>query len=252
MVHGAFCGAWAWDSFRAPFEAAGHVVAAPDLPGHAPDDPPRAVAGRSMSDFAQAVADVCDAQPSPPVLIGHSIGGLVAQLAAARTRLSGLILLAPSPPWGIQGASFGEAAQAGSLAVLGPASWFTAVDPDYPTARAWLFDAMATDDRRSTFHRMKPESGRALWETIAWWLDPFATTFVGPASARQPSLAIAGERDGIHPPSAVAAVARRLDARSEVAAGMGHWLIGEPGWERVAATCLKWIGSLPGAEAAVV
>ena len=194
-----------------------------------------------MSAYADAVARLCAAEPHPPVLIGHSLGGLVAQLAAARTRLAGLILLAPSPPWGIHGASLGEAASIGSLAILGPASWVSAVDPDYSTARSFLFDGLPRPERRATFQRMRPESGRALWETIAWWLDPFATTFVGPASARQPTLAVAGERDPIHPPGTVTAVARRLNGQVVTMPGLGHWLIGEPGWEQVARLCLTWI-----------
>src|SRR5262245_58541371 len=105
MVHGAFCGGWVWDRFRAPFEAAGHAVTALDLPGHEPGARAGAVTGLSMSDYARAVAEACRAQPEPPILIGHSLGGLVAQLAAARAPISDLILLAPSAPWGLTGTS---------------------------------------------------------------------------------------------------------------------------------------------------
>ncbi|HEX5379459.1 MAG TPA: alpha/beta fold hydrolase, partial [Phenylobacterium sp.] len=129
MVHGAFCGGWAFEQFRAPFEAAGHTVLTPDLRGHAEGDPPHAVTGVSMSDYARDIARLCEAQPRPPVLIGHSMGGLVAQLAARKAPLRALILLAPSPPWGVAGSSMEEAVTAFGLHMLGP-FWMQAVNPD--------------------------------------------------------------------------------------------------------------------------
>ena len=99
LVHGAFCGGWVFERFREPFEAAGHVVLSPDLRGHGPGG---STAGVGMRDYASDVAALCKALPEPPILIGHSMGGLVAQLAAAHAPLHALILLAPSPPWGVR------------------------------------------------------------------------------------------------------------------------------------------------------
>ena len=249
MVHGAFCGGWVFDAFRAPFEAAGHRVLTPDLAGHTAGDKRQAVAGRSMGEYAATVAALAAEQTTPPILIGHSLGGLVVQLAAAKARIHGLILLAPSPPWGIHGSTMNEAISAVSLFALGP-YWAMAVDPDYPAARQYLFDRLPREDRRATFAKMKAESGRALWETLNWWLDPFATTMVTAASARAPVLAIAGGLDAIHPVATVEATARRLGGRTVVMKAMSHWLPGEPGWEAVADTCLTWIDQLSARDAA--
>ena len=57
---------------------------------------------------------------------------------------------------------------------------------------------------------MRPESGRALFETLNWWLDPFMTTMVRPETIAAPILAMAGGRDVIHPPATVRETARRL------------------------------------------
>jgi pimeloyl-ACP methyl ester carboxylesterase len=243
MVHGAFCAGWAFDRFREPFEAAGHAVVAPDLPGHEAHPGRRGVAGQSMRDYARAVRTVIDAQPAPPILLGHSLGGLVAQLAAARSRVAGLILLAPSSPWGVPGSSTEEAISAVSLYALGP-YWALPVSPDYPAARRYLFDQLPRPERRATFARLTAESGRALWETLNWWLDPFATTLVPTSGVHAPVLAIAGGRDAIHPAATVRAIAHRLGGETRVFPHMSHWLVGEPGWESVAQTCLDWITDL--------
>jgi len=237
MVHGAFCGGWVFERFREPFEAAGHAVLTPDLPGHTAGSG-RPVANLTMVDYARFIADFCAALPEPPILVGHSMGGLVAQLAAARTRVAALVLLAPSPPWGVSGASMEEAISAVSLYALGP-YWMQAIDPDYALAKLYSLDRM--EDRKAVFDRMTAESGRALWQTLNWWLDPFMTTLVAPGAISAPVLALAGGRDVIHPPATVKQTAARLSADFRVFREMSHWLPGEPGWEAVAQACLDWL-----------
>jgi pimeloyl-ACP methyl ester carboxylesterase len=240
MVHGAFCGGWVFERFREPFEAAGHQVLTPDLKGHAAGSARGAAAGASMSDYARDIAALCDGLSEAPILIGHSMGGLVAQMAAQRTRLSGLILLAPSPPWGVTGSSMEEAVSAMSLYALGP-YWLQAIDPDYALAKLYSLDRMEPADRKAVFARMVPESGRALWETLNWWLDPFMTTSVSASQVKAPALVLAGGRDVIHPPATVRQTAMRLSADFQVMREMSHWLPGEPGWDEAAAFCLNWL-----------
>jgi pimeloyl-ACP methyl ester carboxylesterase len=239
MVHGAFCGAWVFDRFRAPFEAAGHQVVALDLRGHGPRSRPEAVVGLSMTDYARDVAAACAGLPEPPVLVGHSLGGLVAQMAASRAPVSGLALLAPSPPWGVAGSSVEEAVTAFGLHMLG-AFWTQAVTPDPDLMRAYSLNRLPTAEREVVVARMCAESGRALWETLNWWLDPFMTTSVA-SGLKAPVLALAGERDVVHPPATVRQTAARLGARYEELPEMSHWLPAEPGWEGCANAILRWM-----------
>lgn len=100
---------------------------------------------------------------------------------------SGLILLAPSPPWGVPGASMEEAISAVSLYALGP-FWMQAIDPDYALAKLYSLDRMEKADRKAVFSRMVPESGLALWQTLNWWLDPFMTTSIPSGRVDAPAL----------------------------------------------------------------
>lgn len=240
MVHGAFCGGWAFENFRAPFEAAGHVVHAPDLRGHGPNDGPNAVTGLSMTDYAKDIADLCAGLPQPPVLVGHSMGGLVAQLAARKAPIHALALLAPSPPWGVGGSSMEEAVTAFGLHMLGP-FWMQAVNPDRTLMRTYSLDRMPQAERSATLDRLRSESGRALWETLNWWLDPFMTTSLGSGPQTAPALVLVGARDVVHPPATARQIAARLGADCRELPQMSHWLPGEPGWDTVARTVLDWI-----------
>ena len=240
MAHGAFCGGWAFQRFRERFEAAGYAVATPDLRGHGAGEPASAVIGVSMKDYAADIARLCAAQAEPPVLMGHSMGGLVAQLAARLTPVRALVLLAPSPPWGVAGSSIEEAVTAFGVQVMGSFS-SGALEPDKSLMRAYSLDRMPKAEREQVIARLRPESGLAIREALNWWLDPFMTTSLGSSPLDAPALVICGERDVVHNPATGRTTAQRNGAAFHVAPGMSHWLVGEPGWEEVAEMALTWL-----------
>ena len=240
MVHGAFCGGWAFETFRTPFEAAGYSVLAPDLRGHSPGEAGNRVSGVSMRDYAADIAALCAAQAEPPVLLGHSMGGLVAQLAARKAKIGALVLLAPSPPWGVGVSSFEEAVTAFGVQVMGAFSP-GAIEPDRGLMRTYTLDRVGKAEREAVVARLCPESAVAVRETLNWWLDPFMTTSVGPGPVAAPALVMVGARDVVHPPATARATAERLGAGFETLPGMSHWLLSEPGWEAVADHILRWL-----------
>ncbi len=244
MVHGAFCGGWTFEKFRAPFEAAGHRVIAPDLRGHAAADSPGAVTGLSMTDYAKDVAALCAEQDEPAILLGHSMGGLVAQLAARRAKARAVVLLAPSPPWGITGSSMEEAVTAFGLHAAG-SFWGQPVTPDNSLMRTYSLDRLPKAEREAAVARLRSESGRALWETLNWWMDPFMTTSIGTGPLEAPSLVLVGGRDVVHPPATARMIAERVGGACRELPEMSHWLPGEAGWETVAEMALDWLAEIP-------
>ncbi|MGH6992507.1 MAG: alpha/beta fold hydrolase [Caulobacteraceae bacterium] len=224
MVHGAFCRGAVFDLFKIRFERAGWRVLAPDLPGHGRNDPPSAVRGASIATYAGAIADLCAHQSSPPVLIGHSLGGLVAEHACQRTRVSALILIAPSPAWGTGTA--GDLLSWLGLPLMGW-SWTSAITPDRRLAERRFFGEHPGTVQDRTLGILSAESGRALLETYNWWLDPFASTLVNPQRIGAPVLGFAGGRDQIHSRAMVEAQVGRLGGQTRFIEAAGHWMIGE-------------------------
>lgn len=82
LVHGAFAGGWIWGPLTERLEAAGHEVAAPDLPGAGDDPTP--VEEVTLDAYADRVGEILDASETPSILVANSMGGIVITQAAAR------------------------------------------------------------------------------------------------------------------------------------------------------------------------
>jgi pimeloyl-ACP methyl ester carboxylesterase len=245
FVHGAFCGGWAFAQFREPFEAAGFETHAPSLPFHGRGADLERLAQSGVKDYADAIVALARSLNGPPVLVGHSLGGLVAQLAATRMECAGLILLAPSSPWGVPPTTLDETANALGVTLLGD-YWRRPIPPDYPTARRTTLDRLSRADARDAFARFCPESGRVIFETLHWALDHTMSSAAPPFRISAPLLGLAGERDHLNPGTTVRRVINRFpveQADFEELPNMSHWLIGEPEWPLVANTSLEWLAA---------
>jgi len=251
MIHGAFCGPWVFEKFRGPFEAAGHRVHAPMLRHHEHGAPAnRALGTTSLTDYAHDLARFVEGLDAPPVLLGHSLGGLLAQMLAAKGLARALVLLAPCPPWGMLPSTLFEVAASQTMLLAGD-FWNAPIKPDYGVAAAHALDRLPPAQRHKVFARFVPESGRATFEIMHWALDVKRAGLVHAQSVTCPVLCLAGSHDRINPPSTVRRIAERYKGRAifEELPNHSHWLFGEPGWEKIAARALEWIGAVADAPA---
>ncbi len=248
LIHGAFCAGWAMEPYAQLFALQGFKVLTPTLRHHdfAPGvRPPRELGLTSMLDYADDIEAIVRTLKEPPVLIGHSMGGLVAQMVATRVPVKALVLLAPSAPWGTLPTSAWEIMSAQGLYLAGQ-FWNKPLRPESWIAETHALDLMPPGEREATFARFVCESGLATFEILHWAMDARRATFVDARLVECPVLCVAGEYDRVNPARTVASIARRYRERGEFleVPGASHWLIGEPGWQKTANHVREWVGNV--------
>jgi pimeloyl-ACP methyl ester carboxylesterase len=195
-----------------------------------------------MQDYVGDLEALVDRLDSPPVLVGHSMGGLLAQMLASRRTVRALVLLAPSAPWGVMPATPFEFASAQALYFAGD-FWNKRLWPTHWIAAANALDNVPEGERQAVLDRFVPESGLATFEIMHWAMDLKRATQIDPRDIACPILCVAGERDRVNSPGTVRSVAQRYRgrARFEQVEGFSHSLIGESGWENIAGLALDWL-----------
>ncbi len=243
MIHGAFCGGWVFENWRTMFEELGYEVHAPTLRHHdCGREPPNELGNTSMLDYVGDLEAFLDRLHGKPILIGHSMGGLIAQMLAARRPVRALVLLAPSAPWGVLPSTPFEFVSAQALYFAGD-FWNRTLAPTRWIAAANALDNVPDAEHDAILHRFVPESGLATFEIMHWPMDIKRATEIDPRDVACPILCLVGTRDRINPPTTVRQLAQRYRGRAsfEELDGHSHWLIGEPGWEKIASQVLAWL-----------
>lgn len=248
LIHGMWGGAHYWRGYRQVLEGRGHRCIAVTLPWHDVDPrapPPPRLGRASLLDYAAALEAQIRALDTRPVLIGHSMGGLLAQMLAARDLAHAAVLLTPAAPAGIF--SLTPSVLRSFLPVMWRwGCWRRPMRQPFRTAAYAMLHKLEPAEQRRVYARFVHESGRAACEIGLWPLDRRRAAAVDAARVTCPLLVIAGCEDRITPEHVVRRVAGRYrgPVRYRAFPGHAHWVVGEPGWEAIAAAVADWIDAL--------
>ncbi len=238
LVHGAWHGAWCWETHFIPaFAAAGYAVTAFSLRGHGRSAGREGLRWHSIAGYVADLAAVTAGLPAAPVLVGHSMGGLVVQkYLEGGGRAAAAVLLASVP-------TSGATATALRVARHHPVQ-FARINLRlslYPVvetpalAREYLFSPQTPAEVVAATHaRLQDESYRAFLDMMA--------RLPRPGRVKVPVRVLGGAADGIFYPHEIERTARAYGTTATIYPGLGHNLMLEPGWERVAGDIAAWLG----------
>jgi pimeloyl-ACP methyl ester carboxylesterase len=232
FVHGFYAQASVWEHWLPFFSARGFPAYAVNLRGRAGSGPGARLGGVSVNDYVADAAEVGRTLGRPAV-VGHSMGGLIAQRLAELDVVRAAALIAPAPPRGIPLLSWKFVIK--QLKLLPRALTSRVIDPNRDDLRELAFNCMPRPLQDVALGELVPDSGRAGRELS------LTGVAVSRRRVRCPLLVIAAERDHFVPARIVARVARRYGAPLRTIPDHGHMVIIEPGWESLAGDVADWI-----------
>jgi pimeloyl-ACP methyl ester carboxylesterase len=240
FAHGAFMGAWSWQAhFLDYFARHGFHAVAPSFRGHGGSEGFERLDSAGINDYVNDLSTVIDGLDGPPpILVGHSMGALVAQRYMERAPVAAAVLMAPVPPHGLMPSTLRMLVsdpmlylQFGMMQFFGPDSMDTEV-----AQRAVFSKSAAEQDLSGYAERVQRESQRALWD-----MNVHARGRPTLCRAACPMHVIAGGEDALFSESETRAVAHVWDASWETVPGLAHALMIEPGWQRAADAVIGWL-----------
>lgn len=236
FIHGAYAAAWCWEEHFLPFfAAAGFASYAVSLSGHGGSPGREHLDSLGIADYVRDVGKVATALPAPPVLLGHSMGGLVVQKYLEQAVAPAAVLLCSVPPQGLWMSAIGIAfSRPGLLTELN--RLLDGSRPHPETLRQAMFaQPIDTDTLMRYYRRLQPESHRAIWDMTLFNL-PFPLRV-----HRPPMLVLGAEHDTLIPTSQTAMTGQAYAVAPHIFPGLGHGLMLERDWELVAQHILDWL-----------
>jgi pimeloyl-ACP methyl ester carboxylesterase len=244
LIHGMWGTPGVWHHWRPFLDERGWQTIAHPLRHHdvPPDAPPVALGDTSLLDYVADLEKTILALPEKPVVIGHSMGGLLALLLCAKGLARAGVLLTPAPPSSILAIRHSNLLAFARI----QARWGWWRKPHRATlgeALSYTFNTAGHTMGEKEHSSFVQESGRALLEFALPWLDRAKAATVDPRRVTVPLLFVAAEKDKLVPPGVVRRTAKHFAHVSDYVEyeDQGHWVLGQPGWERVADHAETWL-----------
>lgn len=251
FIHGLWLHATSWDAWVELFAERGYAPLAPGWPGEPESLPaanafPGPMAGTGAAEALRHYEDIIGGLPRPPVLVGHSFGGLLAQQLLVRGLAAGAVAVAPVQFRGVL--RLPPAQVASLLPILRNPLNVRRIVRQTPQHFHRDF-ANAVSERESNdllATCVMPAPGRPLFQAALANLLPRTPVRVDTTAARGPLLLVGAGRDRMVPASVVRAAAQRYRPSGSPTEyleieGSGHSLVIDHSWQVLAETVLGFL-----------
>lgn len=247
MIHGMWAGDWSWDNYKTLFQEKGYDCFTPVLryhdaqPGAAPDSN---VGKLSILDYVDDIESYINnlGLKEKPIILGHSMGGLIAQILAGRGLAEKLVLLATAAPRGINALKISIIRSMLPIFVRW-GFWKKPQRISFRAAQYAIMQLLPEENHQQLYDRLVYDSGRVISEMGLWLFDFKKATKVDESKVNCPVLILYGTEDRITPLSLARNVAKKYQhvATYKEFENHGHMLNAEPGWEKIAGYILEWV-----------
>lgn len=256
FIHGAWLTKLSWENFIPYFEQKGYTTVVPEWPYRDASveelraNTPAALAEVGVKELTDHFASVIGDMPEPPMLIGHSFGGLIVQQLLDRGYGRAGVALNGVTPEGVLAVDW-TVLKANSRVLSTWMGWDRVLTMSYPEFQYAFTNTFPEDQQRSYFDRyVVPESGRLFFQVAFAPLDPHHSTRVDfKNNTRAPLLLTASEFDHLVPAHVIRTnyehhkqSAARTDFHEFP--GRAHLVTADKGWEEVADYVANWLGQL--------
>ena len=232
FVHGMWGGSWYLRNYLYAAAQSGWDAWAVNLRGHGESPAPGGLEAVSFLDYVEDVRR-CLERLGEAVVVGHSMGGLIAQKTAEGGGVAAAVFVTSAPPRGVLSLEWPVLARAPRyLPAILTGRAFTV---NRAHAEFLCLNRLTPAQRDWAFPLFGPESGRATRELALGGIP------VDRASVRCPTLVVGAEDDRITPAALQRRIARRYGSEYQEAAGHGHMLMLEDGWEQPFKDVLAWM-----------
>jgi pimeloyl-ACP methyl ester carboxylesterase len=239
FVHGAWHGAWCWERHFLPYFARhGRAAHALSLRAHGSNDR-RGLRFKRIDDYTADVAHVAAHFDRPPVLIGHSMGGLVVQRYLEARSAPAAVLLASVPPGGVLGATLRLAVRHPLLFLVANATWdlYPFIRTPKLAREAFLSQDTPLDEAAPLWERMQGESYLAFLDMLVFRRARAVMVRRGGT----PFLVLGAAADTVFTEAEVRRTAAAYRVEAELFPRTAHDMMLDHGWRAVADRILAWL-----------
>ena len=256
LVHGMWSTPDTLAELRQVFEEEGYEVHVPALPFHLPRremdaSMQKQLAAATIEDYVSALLKVLEALPKPPILVGHSMGGLLAQLVAQRVPCEKLVLISSAAPAGINGWSWSVIRTFGHNLLKFPL-WRKTTNLLLKNVAYGVANSQPASVHQDIIRKATYESGMASTQIGMWFLFRRPATRVHYSRVDCPVLVVGGTEDKLTPIGIQRKIAANygVNAKLEVINGACHWTVGGTYLPEIRGAIFDWLGTAQHAHAA--